>query len=36
MLSCATGVVEHGLYVGIAQTLVIARASGVKVKERAE
>jgi len=35
-LSCATGVVEHGLYVGIAQTLVIARASGVEVTERAE
>jgi ribose 5-phosphate isomerase A len=33
-LSCVTGVVEHGLYVGIAKTLVIARESGVEVIER--
>ena len=30
-LSCVTGVVEHGLYVGIAKTLVIARPEGVEV-----
>jgi ribose 5-phosphate isomerase A len=35
-LSCITGVVEHGLYIGIAKTLVIARADGVEVRERAE
>jgi ribose 5-phosphate isomerase A len=34
-LSCVTGVVEHGLYVGIAKTLVIARPEGVQVMERA-
>jgi len=33
-LSCVTGVVEHGLYVGIAKTLVIARAGGVEVMEQ--
>jgi ribose 5-phosphate isomerase A len=33
-LSCVTGVVEHGLYVGIAKTLVIARPEGVEVMER--
>jgi ribose 5-phosphate isomerase A len=32
-LSCVTGVVEHGLYVGIAKTLVIARPEGVEVIE---
>jgi ribose 5-phosphate isomerase A len=34
-LSCVAGVVGHGLYVGIASTLVIARADGVAVMERA-
>ena len=33
-LSCVTGVVEHGLYVGIATTLVIARPGGVEIIER--
>ena len=33
-LSGVTGVVEHGLYVGIAKTLVIARPEGVEVTER--
>jgi ribose 5-phosphate isomerase A len=32
-LSCVTGVVEHGLYVGIAKMLVIARPEGVEVIE---
>ena len=32
-LSCVTGVVEHGLYVGIAKMLVIARPQGVEVIE---
>jgi ribose 5-phosphate isomerase A len=32
-LSCVTGVVEHGLYVGIAKMLVIARSEGVEVIE---
>ena len=32
-LSCVTGVVEHGLYVGIAKTLVIARPDGVEIIE---
>jgi ribose 5-phosphate isomerase A len=32
-LSCVTGVVEHGLYVGIAKLLVIARLEGVEVIE---
>ncbi len=31
-LSCVAGVVEHGLYVGIAKTLVIARDDGVEVR----
>ncbi|HEY0281683.1 MAG TPA: ribose-5-phosphate isomerase RpiA [Rhizomicrobium sp.] len=30
-LSCVTGVVEHGLYVGIAKMLVVARPEGVEV-----
>ncbi|MGC9953644.1 MAG: ribose-5-phosphate isomerase RpiA [Rhizomicrobium sp.] len=30
-LSCVAGVVEHGLYVGIAKMLVIARPEGVEV-----
>lgn len=34
-LSCTTGVVEHGLYVGMAQTLVIARPEGIEIIERA-
>ena len=34
-LSCVTGVAEHGLYVGIAKMLVIARPEGVEVMERA-
>jgi len=33
-LSCVPGVVEHGLYVGIATKLVIARPSGIDVVER--
>lgn len=33
-LSSVTGVVEHGLFVGIASTLVIARPDGVEVIER--
>lgn len=33
-LSSVTGVVEHGLFVGIASTLVIARPEGVEVIER--
>jgi ribose 5-phosphate isomerase A len=32
-LSCVTGVVEHGLYVGIAKLLVIARPEAVEVIE---
>ena len=32
-LSCVTGVVEHGLYVGIAKTLVVAQPEGVEVIE---
>jgi ribose 5-phosphate isomerase A len=35
VLSAITGVVEHGLYVGIARTLVIARPEGIEVIERA-
>jgi len=34
-LSCVTGVVEHGLYVGIAKTLVVARSEGIEIIERA-
>jgi ribose 5-phosphate isomerase A len=34
-LSCLTGVVDHGLYVGIAATVVVARDSGVEIIERA-
>ena len=33
-LSCVTGVVDHGLYVGIAKTLLIARPEGVEIIER--
>jgi ribose 5-phosphate isomerase A len=33
-LSCVTGVVEHGLFVKIATTLVIASADGVRLIER--
>jgi ribose 5-phosphate isomerase A len=32
-LSCVTGVVEHGLYVGIAKILVIARPEAVEIIE---
>ena len=35
-LSQITGVVEHGLYVGIARTLVIARDTGIEIIERVE
>lgn len=35
-LSNIAGVVEHGLFVGMADTLVIARAGGVEVIERKE
>ncbi len=34
-LSGVPGVVEHGLYIGIAKTLVIARPEGIAVMERA-
>jgi ribose 5-phosphate isomerase A len=34
-LSCVPGVVEHGLYIGIASTLIIARPEGIEVLERA-
>jgi len=33
-LSCVPGVVDHGLYIGIAKTLIIARDSGIEVMER--
>ena len=35
-LSRVPGVVEHGLFVGLASTLVIARADGVEVIGRTE
>ena len=35
-LSCVTGVVDHGLYVGIARICVVARESGVEIIERLE
>jgi len=35
-LSCITGVVDHGLYVGIAKTLVVARTEAIEIIERAE
>jgi ribose 5-phosphate isomerase A len=35
-LSCVTGVVDHGLYVGIARTLIVARDEGIEIIERAE
>jgi len=35
-LSCVPGVVEHGLYIGIATTLIVARDEGIEVIERAE
>jgi ribose 5-phosphate isomerase A len=35
-LSCVTGVVDHGLYVGIAQTLIVARDEGIEIIERVE
>lgn len=35
-LSCITGVVEHGLYVHIARTLVVARDEGIDIIERVE
>jgi ribose 5-phosphate isomerase A len=34
-LSCVPGVVEHGLYIGIATTLIIARPEGIQVIDRA-
>jgi ribose 5-phosphate isomerase A len=34
-LSCVPGVVEHGLYIGIATTLIVARPEGIQVIERA-
>jgi ribose 5-phosphate isomerase A len=34
MLSAATGVVEHGLFVGLATTLILAGQKGVKLLER--
>jgi ribose 5-phosphate isomerase A len=34
-LSCLTGVVDHGLYVGVAATVVVARDGGVEIIERA-
>jgi ribose 5-phosphate isomerase A len=34
-ISCLTGVVDHGLYVGIASTVVVARAGGIEIIERA-
>lgn len=34
-LSCVPGVVDHGLYIGIAKTLIIARPDGIEVMERA-
>jgi ribose 5-phosphate isomerase A len=34
-LSAVTGVVDHGLYVGIAKTLVVARDEGIEIIERA-
>jgi ribose 5-phosphate isomerase A len=33
-LSCVPGVVEHGLYIGIATTLIVARPEGIEVIER--
>lgn len=32
-LSCVPGVVEHGLYIGIATTLIVARPEGIEVIE---
>lgn len=34
-LSCVPGVVEHGLYIGIASTLIVARPEGIEIIERA-
>jgi len=34
-LSCVPGVVDHGLYIGIAKTLIIARDTGIEVMQRA-
>ena len=33
-LSCVPGVVEHGLYIGIASTLIVARPESIEVIER--
>ena len=33
-LSCVPGVVEHGLYIGIASRLIVARPQGVEIIER--
>lgn len=35
-LSCLTGVVDHGLYVGVASTVVVARQSGIEIIGRSE
>lgn len=34
-LSCIPGVVDHGLYIGIAKTLIVARPEGIEIIERA-
>lgn len=33
-LSCVPGVIEHGLYIGIASTLIVARPDGIEIIER--
>jgi ribose 5-phosphate isomerase len=33
-LSCVPGVVDHGLYIAIAKTLIVARDTGIEVRER--
>ena len=33
-LSCITGVAEHGLFVGIATSLIIAGANGLSITNR--
>jgi ribose 5-phosphate isomerase A len=33
-LSCIPGVVEHGLFIGMAQTAILAGPAGVRVVER--
>lgn len=34
-LSCVPGVVDHGLFIGIAKTVIIAREDGIEIRERA-